>query len=78
MFPDREGASSVAIVLLASHSASLALHLAAPDEPAVAFLLDVLHHGLVSSAAAQDLAAVHAPAGLVAQPPHRAQYTEPV
>lgn len=66
----------VAVMFLPSDLASLTLHFATPDEATVALFLDIQNHGLVSSAATQDLAAVHSPTGLVAQTSLRPQHTQ--
>lgn len=49
---------------------------ATPDEPTIALLRHLAHLGLVATAAAQQPAAVHPPAGLVAQATRCSQYAK--
>lgn len=65
-------------MLFARHLALVAMDFATPDEPTIALLRHLAHLGLVASAAAQEPAAVHPPAGLVAQTTRRSQHPESV
>lgn len=67
----------IADVLLPRVPAEIALHVAAPDEPAVALLGDVADPRLVAPAAAQQPASVQAEGRPVAYPSSRARDAEP-
>lgn len=59
--------TSIAVVFFLREATDLAVDFAAPDELALALLLDFSNHSLVPSAAAQQSAAVHAVTCAVAQ-----------
>lgn len=63
-------------MLFAGHLTLVAVDFATPDEPTIALLRHLAHLGLVAAAAAQQPAAVHPPAGLVAQTTRRSQHAE--